>query len=105
MKVKGPLFSSTARGTISDVLTFSKRKSGQQVRFQRKQKDVITALRTVQRAKFIDAVERWNTKDFGIAQFGFSFFGMDSVGFEKKGTKQNITGYDFFIKDFLVFSE
>lgn len=38
VKIKGPLFSESASGTVADCMTFSKRKSGQQVRFQRKQK-------------------------------------------------------------------
>jgi len=43
MKIKSPLFSQSVSGTIADALTFSNRKTGQQVRFQRKQKDVLTA--------------------------------------------------------------
>jgi len=37
-KLNGPLFSLNASGSIGDELTYSKRKSGNQVRFQRKQK-------------------------------------------------------------------
>jgi len=41
-KIKGPLMSVSAQGTIGERLTFSERKSGQQVRFQKAQiiKDV-----------------------------------------------------------------
>lgn len=59
MKVTGPLFSIEAHGSVSDALTFSKRTSGQQVRFQKKQKDVITADRTTQRAKFLLGLDLW----------------------------------------------
>jgi len=42
-------------------LTFSKRKSGQQVRLQKKQADVITTKRTTQRAKFSLGLDLWNS--------------------------------------------
>ena len=41
-------------------LTFSQRKSGQQVRFQRAQADVITSTRTTQRGYFQTAAGWWN---------------------------------------------
>jgi len=59
VKITGPLHSDTASGTIADVLTFSQRSSGQQVRYQKKQKDVITPLRTAQRFKFSMAKDWW----------------------------------------------
>jgi len=105
MKIKSPLFSQSVSGTIADAITFSNRKSGPQVRFQRKQKDVLTAPRTTQRADFLNAVDRWNAKDYGISVAGFSFYGVDPVGFERKGTKEKMTGFNFFIKSFLLFGE
>jgi len=105
MKIKGPLFSQSVSGTIAQAFTFSNRKSGQQVRFQRKQKDVSTALRIAQRANFLNAVDRWNVKDYGISIAGFSFYGVDPTGFERKGTKEKMTGFNFFIKSFLLFGE
>jgi len=59
VKITGPLHSDSASGTISDVLTFSNRATGQQCRYQRKQKDVITPLRTAQRFKFSLAKDWW----------------------------------------------
>jgi hypothetical protein len=59
-KVSQPLFSETASGSVSPCLTFSQRNSGQQVRYQRKQKDKITVLRTVARANYSAAVLAWN---------------------------------------------
>jgi hypothetical protein len=59
-KLTGPLMSNTASGTLGPRLTFSQRKSGQQVRFQKKQKDVITDLRTAQREKFTTSTGWWN---------------------------------------------
>ena len=60
-KIKGPLHSDTAAGSLGACLTFSKRASGQQVRFQRKQKDVITDKRIVQRTKFLLGLAFWET--------------------------------------------
>jgi len=59
-KLKGPLFSNDAHGTLGGVLTFSKRKLVKQVRFQKKQKDRITASRTTQRSYFTMAVSWWH---------------------------------------------
>ena len=77
-KSTGPLFSLEARGSVGECLTFSKRKSGQQVRFQRKQKDVITVDRTFQRAKFNLGLDLWrslpdNEKQYWteIEKYGF----------------------------------
>jgi len=61
MKLTGPLFSLEASGSVGPRLTFSKRKSGQQVRFQRAQKDVITPKRTAQRLKFNQGLLLWNS--------------------------------------------
>ena len=60
-KLFGPLFSLSAKGTIANILTFSKRKIVKQVRFQRKQKDKTTAGRTTQRGYFQEAIEKWHT--------------------------------------------
>ncbi len=74
-KLKGPLCSHSASGTIAGNLTFSDRKSGPQVRWQKKQKDVITAGRTAQRNKFLDCKTSWNLLDFGMQEFGFFLCG------------------------------
>ena len=60
-KISGPLLSLAARGSVGPRLTFSRRTSGQQVRFQRTQSDVTTSARTIQRDFFDDAVEKWNS--------------------------------------------
>jgi len=59
LKLVAPLFSLEAHGTLGNTLTFSTRKSGAQVRFQRAGKDNITPLRTIQRAKFATASSWW----------------------------------------------
>jgi len=60
-KLRGPLFSNEASGSMGPRLTFSQRKSGQQVRFQKAQVDVITSDRTTQRDYFVEAYGKWNT--------------------------------------------
>lgn len=59
-KVRGPLLSQTASGSIAGLMTFSQRKTGQQVRFQRKQRDYVSAGRATQRAKYQAVVQAWN---------------------------------------------
>ena len=61
VKITGPAYSEEAHGTVGEVLTFSKRGSGQQVRTQRKQKDVITTGRTIQRNKFNLGLDLWRS--------------------------------------------
>jgi len=58
-KLTGPLHSETAQGSVGESLTYSNRKSGPQVRYQRKQKDVITSKRTTQRSKFLLGLDLW----------------------------------------------
>ncbi len=58
-KITGPLGSITASGLIGPRLTFSNRKSGQQVRFQRSQKDFNSAGRAVVRSNYGQAVGAW----------------------------------------------
>lgn len=86
-KLTGPLFSNTASGSFGPRLTFSQRRSGQQVRFQRAQKDVITAGRTAQRALYILAVDAWDTLDDVIKNI-----------FKSLAVGENFTGYNLFVK-------
>ncbi len=65
VKIKTPLLSAEASGSIGPRLTFSKRASGQQVRIQKAQADVITAGRTTQRNFFIEAYGKWNDLSSG----------------------------------------
>ena len=60
-KLIGPIHSDSASGSVGDCLTYSQRKSGSQVRYQRKQKDVTTAKRTTQRTKFSLGLDLWNS--------------------------------------------
>jgi hypothetical protein len=58
-KCKGPLMSLGASGTVGRVLTFSRRSSGQQVRFQKKPSALETPARLVQRNKISVALQFW----------------------------------------------
>ncbi len=60
-KLKGPLLSIDAHGTIAGTLTYSKRKIVKQVRFQRKQKDSVTTDRTTNRTYFQEGITAWHT--------------------------------------------
>lgn len=103
MKVFGPMHSDAAHGTFGGVLTFSERASGAQVRFQRKQKDVITSARTTQRNKFITAKEMWPLQDFGIIQFGFNLVGGQKVAISSLPIKNRAPQFGRFVADFLTF--
>jgi len=58
-KIAGPLLSMAASGSMGPRLTFSQRKSGQQVRFQRTQTDIVTSARATQRDYFKSAAGWW----------------------------------------------
>jgi len=60
-KLECPLLSQDAHGTIGGVLTFSKRKTGNQVRHQLKQKDYENANREPIREAFALGVELWGS--------------------------------------------
>lgn len=82
--------SESASGTFGKVLTFSKRKSGQQVRFQKKQKDVISENRTLQRDKYLLAVGAWN----GLTP-------AEKSQWTKQAKGQALTGYNLFLSIYL----
>lgn len=82
--------SQSASGTIAGNITFSKRASGQQVRFQNKQKDKITSARTEQRDKFSDAVDAWNL-----------LTPTEKRSWNTQAKGQNVTGYNLFISIYI----
>lgn len=103
MKVFGPLHSDSASGTLGGLLTFSERKSGSQVRFQKKQSDKITSLRTAQREKFLVAKEMWPLQDFGMIQFGFNLAGGRKVSIADLPREQRAPQFARFVSDVLNF--
>jgi len=101
MKVKGPLLSLEARGTVGDVITFSKRREGQLARYQRKQKDVLTISRAKQRQKFQNASLACRFFEYGEAIFGVALYGNEKNLYLEKARKLNLTCYNVCIKEYL----
>jgi len=92
-KITGPLMSVSASGSIAKRLTFSQRKSGQQVRFQKAQKDVITDARTTARANYTLAYTAW----------GFLNSAEKEV-YNDRAKGQQLTGFNLFVKEFILYS-
>lgn len=101
VKVLSPLLSFEARGTIAGNLTFSQRKSGSQVRWQRKQKDVITPARTAQRALFLEARDCWDQLDFGVQEFGWTVCGGRNIHISVFPISKRAPQFACFVRDFL----
>lgn len=59
-KLKGPLFSLIAHGSLGPRLVFSQRKRVSQVRFQRPQKDYTNTARATQRGYFSMSMGWWS---------------------------------------------
>ena len=89
-KIKGPLLSLTASGKIAERLVFSLRKSGQQVRFQRGQKDVITVARLNQRGVYSAAVLAWNILS-----------DLSKIEWISEAKELQLTGYNLFMQNYL----
>lgn len=60
-KLKGPLFSLGAHGSVGPRLTFSSRTSGSQVRIQRAQKDYENTARQTVRDAYRWGIILWNS--------------------------------------------
>lgn len=59
-KLRGPLLSNDAHGSLGRALTYSSRRSGSQVRFQKKQPDYENAARKTVRDAYRWGIELWN---------------------------------------------
>lgn len=103
MKITNPFHSQSASGTFGGLLTFSERKTGSQVRFQRKQKDKITPARTLQRNRFLQAQNMWGLHDFGNVQFGFNMCGGKKVAISDLPKQKRAPQFARFISDVLTF--
>lgn len=103
MKLKKPLFSETARGTLAKCLTFSERGSGSQVRFQRKQKDVVTSARTAQRNNFLTAKNMWSVYEVGIAQCGYVLCGGKDINISALPREERAPKFARYVGDVLNF--
>lgn len=90
VKIIGPLLSREARGKIAERLVFSLRPSGQQVRFQRKQKDLSTELRISQREIYSEAVSAWNILP-----------DLEKLEWKEQAKGFDLTGYNMFVQLYL----
>jgi len=90
-KVKGPLLSINASGKIGERLTFSLRNSGQQVRFQRKQRDIITSSRTAQRTIYTAGILAWNNLTSG-----------EKLTYVSLAYKMYMSGFNYFMQLYLT---
>jgi hypothetical protein len=59
-KLKGPLLSISAHGSIAKRITFSRRSTGNQVRYQKPNTDYNTPAQQTQRSLFLEALGKWN---------------------------------------------
>lgn len=87
-KLVGPLLSITASGHFKNRLTYSQRKTGAQVRLQKKQKDKITTARTGWRDHFKNAVSEWNA----LTTDQKNVYNVRAVSYK-------ITGYNLFLHE------
>lgn len=94
-KTKLPLFSLTASGSVAGLLTFSQRNTGQQVRYQRKQKDRYTNSRALQRWRYMEAVNSWNNLD----EFEKNHLSMEARGLYMTGYNLHVKRYLELLKD------
>jgi hypothetical protein len=101
VKVKSPLFSISASGTIAGFLTFSNRRNVQQCRWQKKQKDRGSSRQNVQRSLFLSAHDIAQYRDFGNCIFGYSLFGLDVAGLKKAALNKKMTWYNYLISEII----
>ena len=93
--------SESASGAIADFITFSKRPSGQQVRWQKKQTDAQSAGQVEQREKFLTASVACRYFGYGLVSYGAFVFGSEKSQFDDEAVGQNLTGYNLCISEFL----
>jgi hypothetical protein len=90
VKIRGPLLSQTAQGTIYKNIVFSVRKSGQQARFQNKQVVVITEARYFQRSNYQLSVNAWTLLSES-----------EKNDWKNQALKLHFTGYNLFMQYYL----
>jgi len=89
-KVRGPLLSQKASGSVGPCLTFSQRNSGQQVRYQRKQKLIISTWgQADQKSLYRVIYARW---------VAFSNSEKEAYDNEAKAKGLAMSGWNYFLK-------
>jgi len=101
MKIKGPLHSDKTSGTILDFLTFSRRRTLQLARWQKKQKDKKSAGQLEQREKFLRASLACRFMEQGEAILGVFLLGVNKNFWEEQLPDKGLTSYNFCIKEYL----
>lgn len=90
-----------ASGTVAGFLTFSKRRSGQQARWQRKQSVAPSSEQETQQAKFLNASIACRFFGYGLASYGALIYGSEKSLFDDEAGSKNLTGYNLCIQEFL----
>lgn len=90
-KTKGPLFSTKAHGTVSNILTYSTRKSQNIVRHQRKQKDAQSASQLAVRATYQDAITAWK-----------ALTEEEKEQYNETAGPLHMSGYNYFLQQYLL---
>jgi len=101
MKVSQPLLSQSASGSVTPFLTFSKRKSGQQCRYQKRQINAASASQAVHRAKFSNAQCACDLMEYGVLFFGVALFGNELSLYSASVAGQNLTEKNQCIREYL----
>ncbi|MEE9572503.1 MAG: hypothetical protein V3W20_05620 [Candidatus Neomarinimicrobiota bacterium] len=89
-KVLSPLFSLDASGSIGNLLTYTESKDTKIVKLFHVSPDADTSAQQIQRQKYIDGVEVWNSLDPAMKQI-----------FESLAEGQALTGFNFFMSEYL----
>ena len=93
-KLKGPLFSVGAHGTLGDVLTFQGGASGPHVGKVPRHRDAGSGGQLSQRALFLAAVANWN----GLSAGAKAAYNAIAAG-------MRLTGYQYALKVFMLGAE
>ena len=90
-----------ASGTVAGFLTFSKKQTGQQVRWQKKQQDRMSAEQLTQREKFLNSSIACRFFEYGDRVYSVMVYGSEKSLFDTEAEQKNLTGYNLCIEEFL----
>jgi len=102
-KLKGPLLSINAHGSIGKRITYSQRASGNQVRFQRANHDRKSASQLSERTLFLEALGKWDDLTNSQKEQWNEF--NRGAGAAYRVQKGLITGFHCFMKQYIDFSK
>ena len=90
-KVKGPLFSISAHGTMKGAITFQGSPSGPRVQKVPRHRDMYTGGQSLVRTSFLQAVSEWRALD-----------GASKEWYNESAEGRGMTGYNLYIKNYLT---